>query len=95
MMFRSIEPPEMSDQEKVVIELLHSGEPFFILRASDFLTVPTLNKYIKHVEDYGPRDLFLHEALYMELNRVREWQTDNPEKVRFPNVLGVSRADTD
>lgn len=85
---------ELSHQEQKVTAAMDAEIPFFVLSADDFLTVPTLVKYIKYIEDYGPRDQWLHEKLYQELNSIREWQTDNPEKVRFPHVV-VSRTDSD
>lgn len=91
-----LEPPELTPQDRQVAECQASEEYFFVIRGSDFFSVQAMVAYIRLVEDYGPRDLDLHEALYRELNKLREWQTANPEKVSFPNVvLGVSRPNAD
>lgn len=91
-----LDPPELTPQDRQVAECQASEEYFFVLRGSDFFSVQAMVAYIRLIEDYGPRDLDLHEALYRELNKLREWQTDNTEKVSFPNVvLGVSRRDHD
>lgn len=91
----SLDPPHLGGQDRVVNECQAAGEPFFVLRASDFFAVLTLSHYIRAVESFGPRDLELHSDLYLELNRLREWQTDNPQKVMFPNVLDLRSRDAD
>lgn len=96
MTIHPLDPPELTPQDRQVAECQASGEYFFVLRGSDFFSVQALVAYIRLIEDFGPRDLDLHDALYKELNKLREWQTDNIQRVGLPNVvLGVSRRDAD
>lgn len=90
----ALDPEPLTPQEQRMAQLISEGEPFFTLRASDFFAVPILAAYIKMVEDYGPQDHRLQQELYDEINRLREWQTVYPERVRFPNVV-LPRPDTD
>lgn len=96
MSIHPIDPPELTPQDRQVAECQASGEYFFVLRGSDIFSTQALAAYIRLIEDYGPRNLDLHEALYREFNKLREWQTDNITKVSYPDVLlGVPREDDD
>lgn len=69
---------------KIIEEVSESGEPFFVLRAQDHLSVITLQNYTNEASMYK-----LSEEFMGSLRRVTgdflEWREDNPEKLKLPD----------
>lgn len=62
---------------------LHDGEPYFFLRAQDKCAPKAVNEYAKKLRDEG--DLKGAEECHAFARRMRQWQIDNPDKVKMPD----------
>ena len=62
-LFESLEEQELSRSERIAVECVERGEPFFVLRAKDIFAVMAVRNYEKLVEEYGPLDLEFHEQI--------------------------------
>lgn len=66
-----------------------AGEPVFILRAQDVLTVPAIARYrnlaaqIEDPEKLPDSEWF--RGIDEVIGEFQKWQTDNPEKIKVPD----------
>lgn len=71
--------------QKIVKECEETGEPYFVFRAKDILSIFPLKEYERIVEMYGPTD---HEMLMGIANAIEEfrtWQREHVGIVRYPD----------
>jgi glutaredoxin len=63
--------------------LLHDGEPFFLLRAQDKLSLSTVLMYqgLLRTRTDGQLDTDLEQLI----TRIQEWQEANPSLVKLPD----------
>mgnify|MGYP000332417470 CR=1 FL=1 len=67
-----------------ILQHLYPGEPVFIFRAKDILSVFALEAYAALIEKYdgqGDQALSLSGAIH----GFRTWQKTNPDKVKLPD----------
>ncbi len=62
-----------------------TDEPIFILRARDLLSVPTILKYLELYGEFMPRTVDFEASVVNAVEGFRQWQQDNPDKVRWPD----------
>lgn len=62
---------------------LHDGEPWFFLRAQDELAPDVVEFYADKLERYGL--IGQGREVRRFALRMREWQTENPDKVKLPD----------
>ena len=69
------------DPEKPIVEHLHPGEPYFLIRAQDALSTDTLLAYAMHASRHGldPQPIF---AVMVQF---AEWQINNRERIKLPD----------
>lgn len=69
---------------KIIAECAQTGEPVFVFRAKDLLSIFALKEYEKVNELYGaPPEM--GETIATNIQRFVEWQHANRERVRFPD----------
>lgn len=73
----------VTGQAAQLVAKLHEGEPIFVFRAQDILSVMVLSHYATLLEQYG--DLEMIEAVVKWRNRFQEWQRSNPGLVKLPD----------
>lgn len=61
-------------------EHLLDGEPVFIIRAQDIAAIEGVTGYVLATKKHGGRNVYRSEA---QLSRIRNWQLDNPNKVKI------------
>ena len=76
--------PLTPGKAKEILTHLHEGEPVFIFRAQDILSVMVLSHYAKLIEDYTSGGGQLTSVIDTA-NEFREWQRANPGKVKLPD----------
>ena len=67
-----------------ILDSVDPDEPIFVLRAKDVLSILTLKHYQGLIESYAPHEA-QSEAMNQTLRAFREWQSQNPTKVRLPD----------
>jgi len=76
--------PGGSNKAMAILSNLGPGEPYFILRAQDILSIFAIEAYAVLVEKYGGQTEQMES-----LTKVREeflnWQRANPGKVKLPD----------
>lgn len=70
---------------KILMEAADTGEPVFVLRAKDLLSVLGVTAYLRLIEDYTPENHDMHEGIINQLRAMRDWQGANPGEVRLPD----------
>lgn len=70
---------------KIIGEVSLTGEPVFILRAKDIFSVQAVAKYIGLLEEFGPDSTDMVWGANEQLAKMKQWQRDNVEKVRYPD----------
>lgn len=61
------------------------SEPVFLLRARDYLAVPTLIHLLAMCEKDGCTDYQLN-GMREEIKRFQQWAIDNPDKMKQPGI---------
>lgn len=74
-----------SKRDRIVRECRDRGEPFFVVRAKDVLSVFALDEYTRIVERYAPGEHELLEGIQQTLDDFRLWQSEHRDQVRFPD----------
>lgn len=74
-----------SKGQRIVEECLETGEPFFVLRAKDILSLFPIQEYLRVVELYGPSDHQMQEGVAHWLEEFKRWQRENVTQVRYPD----------
>lgn len=62
---------------------LHSGEPYFFLRAQDRLAPSAVENYADRLQSVGLTRAAVEVLRFAE--RMREWQEANPSLVKLPD----------
>lgn len=74
-----------SKGERIVRQCVASGEPFFVLRAKDLLSVGPLKAYRDAVDEYEGDDPSMVIGVTEQLEAFKRWQRANPDKIRLPD----------
>lgn len=81
--------PTVGDREnkghRIVRDCTSAGEPFFVLRAKDLLSVPAIKQYFNSLSDYEGDDPTHVIQVGEILAEFKTWQRQNPDKVRLPD----------
>lgn len=67
-----------------ILQSLHPGEPVFVFRAKDLLSVWALDAYAAAVEKYEPNGDHL-VSIVDAAHDFRQWQKNNPSLVKLPD----------
>ena len=70
---------------RMVDEAGFEGEPVFVIRAKDLLSVPVITEYIDMMRRFGSADPVFEEDMRNIRAEFIAWQKDNPERVRYPD----------
>lgn len=70
---------------RIVADCSRSGEPFFVLRAKDLLSVPAIKQYLNSLSDYEGDDPTHVMQVAEILQQFKTWQRANADKVRLPD----------
>lgn len=62
-----------------------AGEPIFVFRAKDLLSVMVINHYLALLENYIPAEAPICEGVVDDLNLFRHWQLAHSDLVRLPD----------
>jgi len=76
--------PPVGGKAGEILQHLHPGEPVFIFRAQDVLSVFALEAYSELIDKYNgrsPQALSLSDAIHA----FRQWQVQNPHWVKLPD----------
>ena len=65
------------------INLLHTGEPFFLIRAQDTLAAPAIMAYEKLLREAGDEEGA--KEIHSIADAVWNWQLENSDKVKMPD----------
>lgn len=69
---------------KIVREASETGEPVFVLRSKDLLSVLGVLSYLELVERFVS-DPEMQESIHNQLEAMKEWQRDHAGEVRLPD----------
>lgn len=58
--------------------------PAFVLLAKDIFAIAGLRAYKKALIDFHPDGSFTYDV-EVEIYRIRQWQEDNPDKIKIPD----------
>lgn len=61
------------------------GEPLFVLRGRDVLTVPVIKAYIDQCREHGARSQA--ERAWGHMHRFADWQRDNAKLTHMPDPI--------
>ena len=67
------------------INLLHTGEPFFLIRAQDTLAAPAIMAYEKLLREAGDEEEA--KEIHDIADAVWNWQLENKDKVKMPDPI--------
>lgn len=67
-----------------ILQHLHPGEPVFVLRAQDVLSVLNMNHYLTLIETYSPHSDQAQSITDM-IGSFLSWQRANPSLVKLPD----------
>lgn len=70
--------------KKIIEECEQTGEPIFVLRSKDLLSVLAVIEYRDLLDKYWA-DPAMMEGVGSALDQMREWQKNNPGLVRLPD----------
>ena len=76
--------PLNDGKAKEILGHLYPGEPVFIFRAKDLLSIFALDRYAEVVERFDPGSPHL-ASIVDALGEFREWQRAHPSKVKLPD----------
>jgi hypothetical protein len=65
-----------------ICEFMLDGEPCFLIRAQDIVSIPALEHYYQLAFDADGKNL---SRVREVKNRFREWQEQNPSRVKKPD----------
>jgi len=69
----------------IIAECAATDEPFFVLRGKDIFSVMGIAAYTGLLEQYSPNDFNMMQSLIEQMERFKEWQKHNMDKVRYPD----------
>lgn len=69
---------------KIIAECAQTGEPVFVFRAKDLLSIFALKEYEKVNEQFGASP-DMGEDIATNIRVFQEWQQDHRDQVRFPD----------
>lgn len=69
---------------KIIEECMETGEPIFVLRAKDLLSVLAVAEYRDLLDKYWA-DPQMQEGVGAAFETMRGWQKDHPGEVRLPD----------
>lgn len=76
--------PALIGKDADILRHLEPGEPVFIFRAKDILSIMALDAYAGMVEKFSPHSDHL-AAIVDRMKDFRDWQHANPSKVKLPD----------
>lgn len=68
-----------------ILQNLLPGEPIFVLRGKDILSLMALQHYTTLLELYTPHNTEQLEGLSHVMDLFRLWQYQNPDKIKLPD----------
>lgn len=68
----------------IIAECANSGEPVFVFRAKDLLSIFALKEYELRCEQYGA-DPEMAEDIAVNIRVFQQWQQEHRNLVRFPD----------
>lgn len=74
----------VTGKARQILESLTPGEPVFVFRGQDILSTMVLMHYATLVEGYSPHSEMV-EGITEAINKFRDWQHANPQKVKLPD----------
>lgn len=71
--------------QKILDQVRESGEPIFVLRATDILAPMVVANYLELIEKYTPREHAFHGQVGEIHDQMLDWQRANGDKVGYPD----------
>ncbi len=65
------------------LDKLHEGEPYFFVRAQDIHSAPIVQSYAVMLGSHG--DNCGAQAVMGMVDKINQWQRENPDKVKQPD----------
>jgi hypothetical protein len=75
----------MSKGRRIVDECENSGEPYFVVRAKDVLSIMTLVEYQRLIDTYRPSNHVMGQQISEIRAQFAKWMDENPEQVHLPD----------
>jgi len=75
----------MKDQKAILIKCIKNDEPAFVIAGHDRFAVPTLEAYYNTAKKEGA-DLNFLKDMGLVVQEMRDFQKEEPEKVRIPKL---------
>lgn len=74
----------MKDQKRLLIKCLKDEIPAFVICGTDICSVRTMEQYYQIAKEAGCNEEFLDD-LKLVIEDFRQFQNEEPEKVRLPD----------